>query len=245
MKNQYIGDIGDYGKYGMLRYLEKNGIKLGINWYLTENDGSSDGKFTTYLDNDKERYRDPKLFDSLKKAAAQEDKSVLMIEQSEIFSSACFYHKLISRENRNEWHDNALKVLESPELIFCDPDNGLVDIKSKRSKASEKFIYPWEIVDYYNRGQNVVYYCQRAHRTREQWDKTKNEMIENICNKYGTVIEVVDNTERTEEQELVEDLVQIITIFSCRLQGKRANKAKKIIKELLCDDKDSKSYAST
>jgi len=71
------------------------------------------------------------------------------------------------------------------------------------------------------------------------------EIIENICNRYGTSIEVIDNTERTEEQELVEDLVQIITVFSCRLQGKRANKAKKIIKELLEDDKDTENHASS
>jgi putative resolvase len=64
------------------------------------------------------------------------------------------------------------------------------------------------------------------------------ELIENICNKYGTTIEIIDNTEKTEEQELVEDLVQIITVFSCKLQGKRANKAKKMIKELVEDDKD-------
>ena len=34
------------------------------------------------------------------------------------------------------------------------------------------------------------------------------------------------------EQELVEDLVQIVTVFSCKLQGKRANKMKKVIAEL-------------
>lgn len=62
------------------------------------------------------------------------------------------------------------------------------------------------------------------------------ELIENLCNKYGTAIEIIDNTEKTEEQELVEDLIQIVTVFSCRLQGKRANKAKKMIKELLKDD---------
>jgi len=62
------------------------------------------------------------------------------------------------------------------------------------------------------------------------------ELIENLCNKYGTTIEIIDNTEKTEEQELVEDLIQIVTVFSCRLQGKRANKAKKMIKELLKDD---------
>ena len=62
------------------------------------------------------------------------------------------------------------------------------------------------------------------------------ELIENLCNKYGTTIEIIDNTEKTEEQELVEDLIQIVTVFSCRLQSKKANKAKKIIKELLEDD---------
>ena len=64
------------------------------------------------------------------------------------------------------------------------------------------------------------------------------ELIENLCLKYGTTIEIIDNTEKTEEQELVEDLVQIITVFSCKLHGKRANKAKKMIQELVKDDKD-------
>lgn len=67
------------------------------------------------------------------------------------------------------------------------------------------------------------------------------ELIENICEKYGTKIEVIDNTEKIEEQELVEDLIQIVTVFSCRLQGKKANKAKKMIKELIEDDIGEKS----
>lgn len=62
------------------------------------------------------------------------------------------------------------------------------------------------------------------------------ELIGNLCDKYGTTIEVIDNTEKTEEQELVEDLIEIVTVFSCRLQGKRASQAKKMIKELLEND---------
>jgi predicted site-specific integrase-resolvase len=69
------------------------------------------------------------------------------------------------------------------------------------------------------------------------------ELVENLCAKYGTSIEVIDNTEKTEEQELVEELVQIVTVLSCRLQGRRANKAKKMIKELLDDDNGKKSEA--
>ena len=71
------------------------------------------------------------------------------------------------------------------------------------------------------------------------------ELIENLCNKFGTIIEIIDNTEKTEQQELVEDLVQIVTVFSCRLQGKRANKAKRMIKELIEDDKDIKDNADS
>lgn len=66
------------------------------------------------------------------------------------------------------------------------------------------------------------------------------ELIENLCDKYGTTIEIIDNTEKTEEQELVEDLIQIVTVFSCRLQGKRGHRAKKMIKELIEDDTSEK-----
>lgn len=62
------------------------------------------------------------------------------------------------------------------------------------------------------------------------------ELIENLCKRKGTSIEIVDNTPKSEEQELVEDLVQIITVFSCKLQGKRANKMKKVIRELQEDE---------
>ena len=58
------------------------------------------------------------------------------------------------------------------------------------------------------------------------------ELIQNVASYYNCPIEIIDNTQKSEEQELVEDLVQIITVFSCRLQGKRANKAKQMIKEL-------------
>lgn len=61
------------------------------------------------------------------------------------------------------------------------------------------------------------------------------ELLEQICTIHNTQIEIIDNTEHTEQQELVEDLINIITVFSCRLQGKRAKRAKEIIKELTND----------
>lgn len=59
------------------------------------------------------------------------------------------------------------------------------------------------------------------------------ELVEYMANLNGCEIEVLDNTEKTEEQELVEDLIQIVTVFSCKLQGKRANKTRKLVDELI------------
>ena len=74
------------------------------------------------------------------------------------------------------------------------------------------------------------------------------ELVEYIASLYDCDIEIIDHTEKTEQQELVEDLVQIITVFSCKLQGKRANKARKLVKELIDDggeedDKNNSSHA--
>ena len=73
MKNQYVGDVGDYGKYGLLRFLAGRGIRIGVNWYLTKNDGSSDGRFTAYLEKSDDRSCDPELFDDLKLIAFRND----------------------------------------------------------------------------------------------------------------------------------------------------------------------------
>lgn len=59
------------------------------------------------------------------------------------------------------------------------------------------------------------------------------DLVEYIASLYNCEIEIMDSTEKSEQQELVEDLVQIITVFSCKLQGKRAGKARKLVKELI------------
>lgn len=75
------------------------------------------------------------------------------------------------------------------------------------------------------------------------------ELVEYIASLYNCEIEIMDNTEKSEQQELVEDLVQIITVFSCKLQGKRAGKARKLVKELIEEgdetDKNDKSNVNT
>lgn len=48
------------------------------------------------------------------------------------------------------------------------------------------------------------------------------ELIEFICNRNNTKLVVLDNLEcKSREQELAEDLMAIVTVFSCRQHGRR------------------------
>ena len=58
------------------------------------------------------------------------------------------------------------------------------------------------------------------------------ELVEYFAALNNVKIIVLDKINKTEDEELVEDLVQIITVFSCKIQGKRKSKTKKILEEI-------------
>ena len=59
-----------------------------------------------------------------------------------------------------------------------DPDNGLRVGSPTARKDAPKFVYASEVYSYYNRGQNVVYYCHKGRRTEAQWERAKRIMLE-------------------------------------------------------------------
>ena len=57
------------------------------------------------------------------------------------------------------------------------------------------------------------------------------ELVEYFAKLNNVKIEVLDKIYKNQDEELVEDLVQIITVFSSKLQGKRKNKTKQLIND--------------
>ena len=48
MQDRYAGDIGDFGKIGLLRALRSQGLSVAVNWYLVEvmdSEKNADGTF--------------------------------------------------------------------------------------------------------------------------------------------------------------------------------------------------------
>ena len=90
MKNQYFGDIGDYGKYGLLRFLARHGVTVAVNWYLTPDDRSNDGNMRGYLGNEKDRVYDPELFDVLRDMCGRGEKDVRLFAARNMIGGAVF-----------------------------------------------------------------------------------------------------------------------------------------------------------
>ena len=140
MRDSYVGDIGDYAKYGLLRAVS-TGRRLGVAWYRCSygaSKSSGDGGLTQYLSNPgRWRHLDPKLFVTLKKIVYRGTRSVAEIQASEILGNATFHdepvdveaHPVANRKRRrDEWFEDVMKRLHGCDLVFADPDNGLASM---------------------------------------------------------------------------------------------------------------------
>lgn len=65
------------------------------------------------------------------------------------------------------------------------------------------------------------------------------ELLQTIANLHNTTLEIINQTAESPEEELVQDLVQIITVFSCKLRGRHRNKLNQIITEVNADENES------
>ena len=52
MQDRYAGDVGDYGKLGLLKCLEKHGFIIGVNWYRIATPDTEKKKDGTYMHDD-------------------------------------------------------------------------------------------------------------------------------------------------------------------------------------------------
>ena len=66
------------------------------------------------------------------------------------------------------------------------------------------------------------------------------ELLETVCKLNDCEIEIVDNTPKTDEDELVTDLVQIINVFGHELKGEQSKLIKQFVEDLKDDTRGSR-----
>ena len=176
MQDRYSGDIGDYGKFGLLRVLTKQGLRIGINWYKVDPPDYERNAEGAYKQNDGKyrHYEEYSSCDSDLAAALMgipdDERSIATLQGKDLIKDATYYDEPVPADNekRQEWFDASVKSLDSSDIIFMDPDNGL-EVKSvhKGSPKSIKYVYYREVETYLIKGKSVVIYNHRCRKKRE------------------------------------------------------------------------------
>lgn len=159
MQDRFVGDIGDFGKYGLLRALAgiwpraEPLLTLGVAWYIPDADTvestpSGHGQEIEYLFNPKRRDRyqhcDKQLFDRLKQIVCCE-RHIKAVEESGLLGDRAhgqvIFHDepipmpLVGQryEHRKEWFRCLSEKIGRAQILFLDPDTGLADPKADRA----------------------------------------------------------------------------------------------------------------
>lgn len=206
MQDRYTGDIGDFGKLGLLRKLSAR-LSIGVNWYLAPDEThNGDGRHIEYLEKDSFRICDEPLWNALKQIVQSGERKVSALESAHILSATPFSEKVpfsgdtkAEREaSRKGWHQQALKELKDCDLVFVDPDNGLMVPSAEGGPKSVKFALPSELEDYYMQGSSVVYYQHKARRADEFYMKQHQELLasETFAGATGTGLKFIPTSQR-------------------------------------------------
>jgi len=159
---------------GLLKALAGSDLRLGVNWYLNgDEETNSDGKFVRYY---RLRFMDPQLFDSLVAVGSSESRGVAKLERSNLVPrGSIFYSRPLPRRElgfaqrgaaRRQWFANGFEALQTANIVFCDPDNGIASSRiSESSTQASKYALASEIDTHLDAGQSVIVY---QHQTRRK-----------------------------------------------------------------------------
>jgi hypothetical protein len=174
VQNRYVGDVGDFAKYGLLRILTSEAAwSLAVLWWLFEDEThNSDGRHVSYLSSPVFSALDPQLHQSLERLLSAGHRTVKAVARSGILPGATvFFDKPIfgassaatSRQlrerHRAAWLQKAISATANCDLVFFDPDNGLETASvARHSSKGGKYVFWDELMPFWNRGQSLVIY---------------------------------------------------------------------------------------
>jgi len=195
VQDRYAGDLGDYLKFGLLRWLAPPGVptspQLGVVWYRTADEmHNADGKYIAYLDpshRSSKHFRelDQDLYDRLARVVATERSTAGLAAVGVLGTGTCFFGDLLDfadlpvtaraarQARRRSWLQRAMAATAGCDLIFADPDNGIRPVAhlmpATQTKAV-KYAYLDELAAFAGRGQSLVVYhhADRSASVEEQ-----------------------------------------------------------------------------
>jgi hypothetical protein len=177
VKNRYIGDLGDFAKYGLLRAIAGPGrdraFRLGVVWYLTPDDGRQDGRHIHYLSASRPNpysRADPRVYGRLRRVVHQLGREVHHVQSAGVLPARTAFYpeplafpqlspRLVAGRlgHRDAWLEGAVRATAGCDLVFLDPDNGLAPpAVGRHTDAGLRYAYPDELRRFVDLGKSVI-----------------------------------------------------------------------------------------
>ena len=172
MQDRYAGDIGDFIKLGLLRAISRD-RKLGVAWYrFPDESHNDDGRHVSYLENPSRfASADPELFQHLRNVVrdARSINSLLPAIPDAVCFDDCLDLAAVPARQRRDWRKawftRANEVLSECDVVFADPDNGIVDDSDwRKGRAVFGKQIPLEEVKVFADGRCAVIYHHNTRR---------------------------------------------------------------------------------
>ena len=132
---------------------------------------------------------------------------------------------LYARVSSNTQKDDLANQVKYLEEKVKDYDQVITDIGSGLNMKRKGFLKLLRMILNNEISKVVITYPDRLVRFGF-------EILEEVCKAHNCEIVVLNNEDKTPEQELIEDLISILASFSGKLQGMRKEKVKKCVEEL-------------
>jgi len=165
MQQRYLGDIHDFQKFIFIKFLScAFKQKVGLNWYLVDPTkvgkkevNKKDGEKRYFLQKNEFKTIDRKIYDEFVKLKSKKSRNINSFTKNTHMSQyASFYNKKIPLLNREKWLVDSLSFFKENNIIFLDPDNGL--LKNKKSKkTSLKYVLISELESYLSNKKTVIF----------------------------------------------------------------------------------------
>ncbi|MDD4950767.1 hypothetical protein [Sulfuricurvum sp.] len=194
MQNRYTGDIGDFGKFLLLKHLFPN-APIATIWYIYPDEShNTDGSHTVDESNIKVYQHcsaiDSAMSELFNAIHCEPSRHVGLFEMYPVLPNAHYFKETVVGDGeyyRQVWLKRAMCFIEQTQssIVCLDPDNGIEPASmAKLTKSKQgKYATYGEIETFFEIGcvDHVVIYQhfhrQGAHETQMQEAKTKFETL--------------------------------------------------------------------
>ena len=171
MRDHWVGDIGDFGKYLLLKEICDPTdpllprLQLAVVWCYNHSFREIPAEYQPLNQH---------LFDALQQISGRIS-SIALLQQADVLPTNLFHDDpwtSLTRNQRFAWFGHAIALAGNAQVIFIDPDTGIATARQHEkdaekvgptAKRSPEHVYIDELLRFVAAGKSLIIYQHRDH----------------------------------------------------------------------------------